>query len=612
MAVISLSTVGALGSGLVLGPRTQAADPNDQVNFTWTKGEAKIVANYVVHPTQSDLDASPGSPSSPRADAGDHQRDLSPKSFPAAPHAAQPNSAAPAAASSDNTVSPSSSSHSSVPPLSTSAMGLQGSNKVCTVFPHGCNPPDMALAASPTDVLQGVNTSFLVLDTAGNVRPGWPVTAMQFFNVPKVTKADGSPCDTADGSQPLLSDPRAMYDASSGRFWAAMLQYENAFGNALDCPFKSVYYIAVSQTGNPSGAWNVYEFEMSGGRPFTADYTQIGFNKDAVFFSANMFKSDNTAGFYAEIFEANKAQMEKGQDDFHALGFRDIQATSPGTAKANVGPFLADTLQPVVTLDSSNGSSKRGGADGFFLDSVDGPDLTTGNLCSSAADACKGLLLWKMTNPIGHDDGGARPALSVTYMPNTKPFYFPPASNQPSCSQCIDSNDLRIPGTPQMKDGTIYATFGTGINNGTQVVPGIVWAQVDPSHASAKTGYFNFSGDTSATYGTLMPLPNGDVAMLYERMSSTLFPEARITVRDEGSSNFTSPGRLLKAGEANYRPSLCGGGIPVCRWGDYEAASFDGQGHVWFAGEYTNTHTDPTVAPQYGRNWGTWIGAFPV
>jgi hypothetical protein len=619
MAVVSLSTAGALGSGLVLGPRTQAADPNDQINWTWTRTEAKIVANYVVHPTaDSDRDTSAGPGTSPTADANDHQRDLSPKSFPAVPHAAKSNRAATAAPSSDNTVSPADSSHgSSVPPLSATAIGMQGSNKICVVFPHGCNPPDMAIAASPTDVLQGVNTSFEVLDTAGNVRPGWPVTAAKFFNAPLATKADGSLCDAGDGSQPLMSDPRAAYDAGTGRFWAAMLQYENAFNNALDCQSKSVYYIAVSQTGDPSGAWNVYEFEMSGGRPFTADYTQVGFNGDAVFFSANMFRSDNGPGFYAEIFEANKAQMMNGQNDFHALGFRDIQATSPGTAIANVGPFLADTLQPVQTVDSNGGrSSKRGGTDGLFLDTVDGPDLQNGNLCSSAADACKGLLLWRMSNPIGHDSGGSRPSLSVSYLPDTKPFYFGPAADQPSCTQCIDSNDLRISGMPQMRNGTIYAAMDTGINNGTQVVPGLEWLQVGTSNndsPAVKTGYFNFSGDTAATYGTMMPMPNGSVAMIYERMSSSLFPETRITVRDQGSSNFTSPGRLLKAGEANYRPTLCGTTvIPVCRWGDYEAMSFDGQGHIWFAGEYSNTHTNPGTAPQFGRNWGTWIGAIPA
>ena len=101
--------------------------------------------------------------------------------------------------------------------------------------------------------------------------------------------------------------------------------------------------------------------------------------------------------------------------------------------------------------------------------------------------------------------------------------------------------------------------------------------------------------------------------VLFEHMSSTVFPETRYIVRKAGQDNFKGPGVLLKAGESSYRPTLCGFPNPsppppgpfICRWGDFEAASADLAGHIWFAGEYANT---VTVA-NHGRNWGTWIGA---
>ena len=52
------------------------------------------------------------------------------------------------------------------------------------------------------------------------------------FGVPNVTNANGSPCDVASGSQPFLSDPRAIYDPLQHRFWAAMLQVEGGLGIA--------------------------------------------------------------------------------------------------------------------------------------------------------------------------------------------------------------------------------------------------------------------------------------------------------------------------------------------------------------------------------------------
>src|SRR5260370_839030 len=207
---------------------------------------------------------------------------------------------------------------------------------------RGCNAPDMGLGASPRFVLQCANTQWEVLATQGNVQPGWRVSAQNFFGVPNATGANGQPCDTAHQSQPFLSDPRAPYDPADGRFWAAMLQVEGAqaFGVALDCPYKSAYFIAVSQTSNPSGKWNVYEFNMEtdvNGQKFAADFTQIGINSQAVYFSANNFGEQG--GFFAELFEANKAQMEAGKTHLTADGFFNLLSTRPGSP-ASTGTML--------------------------------------------------------------------------------------------------------------------------------------------------------------------------------------------------------------------------------------------------------------------------------
>ena len=465
----------------------------------------------------------------------------------------------------------------------------------------------MAVAASPRFVLQGVNTQYEALDTAGHVQAGFPVSAQTFFGVPNVTNPDGTPCDVAHLSQPFLSDPRAAYDPVGGRFWAAVLQVENGLGIARDCPFKSVYFIAVSQTSDPRGRWNVFEFNMSLDGQFAADFTQIGVNRDGVFFSANMFGPSTglNGGFYAEIFEANKAQMEHGQADFTADGFFNLQAHGPGTTAAT-GPFIADTVQPALSVDGS------GGAGGFFADTFDGPDPVTGHFCGffggGAADACSGLALWRMSDPIGHDFGGPAPVLTGSFVPS-KPFVFSPPADQPSCNRCVDASDLRISATPVLRDGVLYGAFETALSNGTQIVPSIEWAQVrvsDPD--SSLTGYYSLSGDAAASFPALMPDEQGNVLMLFDRMSATVFPETRI-IEKRGGSNFHGLGTLLKAGETSYRPQLCGTGMRpfVCRWGDFSASSFDGRGTIWFAGQYANAlNLGP---PQNGRNWGTWIGA---
>lgn len=586
--------------GVTVTSTAAAADegpPNHGLTFTWERGVAALVTHYVVSPTQQSTAAAATIAATGAVDS----RTLStgPK---AARIATEGASAAKVSAGvrSNSTIAEGSNS-GGTPAASASFKGMQSSASICPYFGPGCNPPDMALGASTSWVFQGVNMSFEVLNTSGSVQPGWPVDAQKFFAVPAPTQADGTPCDTAHNGRAYMTDPRAFYDPISHRFWAAMGHLQGAFGIAVDCPFKSEYLIAVSQTSNPNGKWNVYDFNMSLDGVCWADYTEFGFNGQGVYFSGNQFDTNGNY-CYSEMFEANKSKMQNGQGGFTAQGFWNLAATGPGTT-AKTGPFLADTLQPAMTLDGSTGSSE------YFADTIDGPDPVNGHFCGFTGlgfeDSCSGMLIWKLSNPVAHDRGGPLPSLKATYLP-TKPILVAPASNQPSCNQCVDSNDLRIPGTPVVRGGKLYTAWGTAIDNGTNVVPGIVWADVSLRDAEARTEYYNLSGDAAATYPAVMPDAEGNVTMLFEHMSHTVLPETRYIVRSEEAS-FTGAGVLLKAGEDSYRPPLCGQAIPVCRWGDYEAVSFDGRGRIWMAGQYANTWM--AGPPQNGRNWGTWIGA---
>jgi hypothetical protein len=460
--------------------------------------------------------------------------------------------------------------------------GIQSSAAVCP--PVGCNPPDMAVAASPNWVFQGVNTAFAVFDTHGNMQSGYPVFFGDFFGVP-----DPGACA---GDIPFMSDPRAIYDPNDNRFIAAALEVEGAFG-VNDCPFKTTYWIGVSRTSDPRGAWNVYAFDMSLGTTNGADFTQIGLDDKGIYFSANMFNQDGTAYEYAEVFGASKAKMEAGQPVV-AHGFFNLTVSGPG------GSLQVDTVQPALTEDRKG----HGPGAEFFVDTFNGPiDPVSGHTCTSDADSCRGLAVWAFSNVTSNN-----PSLTFAYVGNTKTYSFAPPADQTTCTECIDSSDLRISATPVEKDGNLYAAWETGVNNGTQVVPGIVWSQLavgthDHSvfASQARGGYYNFSGDNAVIYPALMPDAAGHLFMVFDRTSSAVNPEVRLTLRL--GSNFLSPGLLIKAGEAPYRETRCGHDIPVCRWGDYSATSYDGFGtnNVYFAGQYAN-------APTFSRNWGTWIG----
>jgi hypothetical protein len=122
------------------------------------------------------------------------------------------------------------------------------------------------------------------------------------------------------------------------------------------------------------------------------------------------------------------------------------------------------------------------------------------------------------------------------------------------------------------------------------------------SATQVRGAYYNFGGDDAVIYPALMPDADGNLIMVFDHTSSTVNPEVRLTVRHGG--NFSKPGVLIKAGEAPYRPTLCGVGGFVCRWGDYSATSYDGfhTNTIYFAGQYAN-------GGGFSRNWGTWIGS---
>src|SRR5262249_27255438 len=145
---------------------------------------------------------------------------------------------------------------------------------------YGLQPPDMALAAAPNGtLLQAVNAVIAVYDINGTVQGGWPKRAASFFGAPAPRPVG---CD--GGLGPFMSDRRAWYDPFDNRFGVAMLEVEGAFG-VNNCAEVSKYWIAISNTSNPTGTWTVFSINMLGltsDPTAAADFTQFGFNADGI------------------------------------------------------------------------------------------------------------------------------------------------------------------------------------------------------------------------------------------------------------------------------------------------------------------------------------------
>ncbi len=458
------------------------------------------------------------------------------------------------------------------PVASTSFNGMSNSAATCPYF-GGCQPPDMALAASFSWVLQGVNTSYAVYNLSGTLQAGWPKTAQSFFGI-----ANPGSCDP---NGPFLSDPRAFYDQNDNRFWTAIEQVEGVPGKGANCPFLTLTWIAVSVTGNPNGSWHIYAFDMSFGSGFWGDYTGFGFDQQGLYYSGNMFNS-STIFQYAEYCGVRKHMMENGQS---VTNFCFIQPS--------LGGVLVDTMQPALGESLQVGSALGG----QFISSE---NINFGG--GQCVSGCSGVVVWSMSNP-----GFSTESVSGFFV-STSGYSLAPAADQPSCNGCIETLDTRISGTPTWQRGMITFGLETNINNGVQNVPGIFWGQIfvslndNGSISSAsvfQSGYFFFSsgvgsGDTAASFGALGSDGDGDLYMVYEFMGHSFNPSVVYSARRNTFSLglFHDAGFYLRSGDASTFDS---------RWGDYEAFSPAGvpfTNDVWFAGEYATSTGD----------WSTFIG----
>ena len=148
---------------------------------------------------------------------------------------------------------------------------FEGVNNVNSVL-----PPDTEGDVGPNHYVQWVNLSFAIYDKAGNLLYG-PALGSTLWT------GFGGPCETRNGGDPIVK-----YDSLADRWLMSQLQFPNLpFGPFYQC-------IAVSQTGDPTGAFNLYAFLISATK--LNDYPKFGVWPDAYYLSFN--QSNQPSGSY--------------------------------------------------------------------------------------------------------------------------------------------------------------------------------------------------------------------------------------------------------------------------------------------------------------------------
>jgi hypothetical protein len=141
--------------------------------------------------------------------------------------------------------------------------------------------------------VQWINLVYGVWDVTGTpTRRLGPVSGQQIF----ASLGSGSLCAT-DG----MGDPSVLYDNLSHRWLLTEFAFKfDSFGNPL-APFYQC--IAISKTGDPTGAYYLYSFLWGN---LLNDYAKLGVWSDGYYMTANQFNGNAFEGVGVAAFERSK------------------------------------------------------------------------------------------------------------------------------------------------------------------------------------------------------------------------------------------------------------------------------------------------------------------
>src|SRR4029078_3108361 len=117
----------------------------------------------------------------------------------------------------------------------------------------------------------------------------------------------------------FVTDPSCLYDAATQRFFVVVLTLET-FPNGA---FTHVNHldVAVSQTSNPTGNWNIYRVDVTndgspgptgGPCPCLGDYPHIGADANGFYITTNAYPWGPGDFDGAQIYALSKAQLASG------------------------------------------------------------------------------------------------------------------------------------------------------------------------------------------------------------------------------------------------------------------------------------------------------------
>ena len=430
-------------------------------------------------------------------------------------------------------------------------------------------PPDTTLGVSDTQIVQWVNSHYAVYNKAGTpllASPGFLPGNAIWSSLPPA-----SLCRTTNRGDPIVQ-----YDRMADRWILSQFAFNAAFTSNSQC-------IAVSQTSNAMGAYNLYEYSFGGVLP---DYGKLGVWPDAYYMTFNMFTAGSSfAGGRACAFD--RAAMIAG-------------ATSPVAVC-----FNSTSRFSFLPSDVDGDTPPPPGAPNYHI-SWDWAFLATAPYTLQLTKFVPNFVTPALST--FNDGFGGAPFSFVAFPMDAGTF-----------AACADNGNACVPqlGTSQLLDTLgsrhmyrlVYRNFGTHdallFTLAVDALPGTTanlrWWEIRSPGANPPVVYqnSNFVPNAEARWmGSAAFDRLGNIGIGYSASSSLINPGIRVAGRRRTDpKNLLRTEQVVQAGTGSQTTTLA-------RWGDYSTMQIDPADDCtfWYTTQYIGTNGT--------FNWRTRVASF--
>lgn len=376
----------------------------------------------------------------------------------------------------------------------------------------GYVPPDVQIAVGPSHVVEFVNLEGEIWTKQGTSLSTFSLWS--FFTV---------------GISHAISDPKILYDSSSGRWFASL----------LDTSTDTVV-LAVSTTNDPTvTGWHIYNITSFSNCP---DQPILGISNDKIVVSGNDFTNNCSGSFVgAQYIVLDKTEAVAGTTV-------SAQSFSPDLTKLSI--------HPVQSLSSTST---------LYLVSTDQSSLNH-------------IQLFSITGTVPN-------TIVSTSNLSIASFRSPPRGVQPGTLITIDTSDNRI-SDAKWYQNKLWFSFDDGCtpSGDTQVRSCVRIVQIDTSSTTITQDMEIGTSGIYYYYPALSIDSLGNLAIIFGYSSSTIYPSLAVTEQTTtDTANTLEQSIILVSGSADDTSG---------RYGDYFGAASDPSiAKVWISGEYNTAST---------------------